>query len=118
MAKSKKITITKQVKEEVEKIIIKFNNTELKDKSQKYFPEYRGKFLYLKVMEANNLISPVCRLSYTGNIEQWEFAIFKWSSEQYDPDEWLFPGAGLADGTVNGAMKAGYEAYFKNNPFS
>ncbi len=30
---------------------------------------------------------------------------------RYDPDEWMFPGSGYLDGTVEGAMKAGLEAY-------
>jgi len=41
----------------------------------------------------------------------WDFAIFKWSTETYDPDEWMFPGSELVDGTVEGAMRAGLEAY-------
>jgi hypothetical protein len=41
----------------------------------------------------------------------WDFAIFKWSTETYDPDEWMFPGSDLVDGTVEGAMRAGLEAY-------
>jgi hypothetical protein len=41
----------------------------------------------------------------------WEFAIFKWSTERYDPDEWFFPGAEYVDGTVEGAMMAGLHAY-------
>jgi len=44
-------------------------------------------------------------------MNEWQFAIFKWSTEKYDPNEWMFPGSGLADGTVEGAMKAGLEAY-------
>lgn len=30
---------------------------------------------------------------------------------RYDPNEWFFPGSGYLDGTVEGAMKAGLEAY-------
>ena len=41
----------------------------------------------------------------------WTFAIFKYSSDRYDPEEWLFPGYGHLDGTVEGAMRAGLEAY-------
>ena len=44
-------------------------------------------------------------------MDGWEFAIYKHSSERYDPDEWFFPGAGNVDGTVEGAMEAGLEAY-------
>ena len=44
-------------------------------------------------------------------MKEWEFAIFKWTREQYEPDEWFFPGSNLFDGTIEGAMKAGLEAY-------
>ncbi len=40
-----------------------------------------------------------------------DFAIFKWSREDYDPEEWFFPGVEHVDGTIEGAMKAGLEAY-------
>ena len=56
-------------------------------------------------------MGPICRLTYTGDMAGWEFAIFKWSIERYDPDEWLFPGSQYLDGTIKGAMKAGLEAY-------
>jgi hypothetical protein len=42
---------------------------------------------------------------------EWEFAIFKWTREQYDPDEWFFSCSNLLDGTIKGAIKAGLEAY-------
>ncbi len=44
-------------------------------------------------------------------MDNWEFAIFKWSTETYDSDEWMFPGSGEIDGTVEGAMMAGLQAY-------
>jgi hypothetical protein len=50
-------------------------------------------------------------LEYTGDIKKWDFAIFKYSDERYDPEEWFFPGAGHIDGTIEGAMRAGLEAY-------
>ena len=56
-------------------------------------------------------MSQICRLTYTGDMEDWEFAIFKYSSERYDPDEWMFPGSGELDGSVEGAMRAGLAAY-------
>ena len=55
--------------------------------------------------------SQICRLTYRGDPDDWKFAIFKYSSERYDPDEWFFPGAGDVDGTVEGAMRAGLAAY-------
>lgn len=55
-----------------------------------YVPRFKGNFLYLD-RKGYNRIAPVARLKYTGNIKKWDFAIFKWSSETYDPDEWFFP---------------------------
>jgi len=54
---------------------------------------------------------PVSRMEYFRDINEWEFAIFKWSSEIYDPEECFSPGSELVDGTVEGAMKAGMRAY-------
>lgn len=51
------------------------------------------------------------RLKWTGDINKWEFAVFRYSREFYDPDEWMFPGAGEIDGTIEGALRAGEEIY-------
>ncbi len=40
-----------------------------------------------------------------------EFAVFKYSSETYDANEFFFPGAGKLDGTIEGALRAGLEIY-------
>lgn len=53
----------------------------------------------------------ICRLTYTGNVNDWKFAIYKYSDNRYDPDEWMIPGLGHLDGTIEGAMKAGLEVY-------
>lgn len=107
-----KQVIPKDIRKEADQIIEDFNNRHFRKKSDKvaYFAEVKGKFLFLKRHEYGK-ISPVARLTYTGDMEKWEFAIFKWTREEYDPDEWLFPGAGLFDGTIEGAMRAGLEAY-------
>ena len=44
-------------------------------------------------------------------MEKWSFAIYKYSDERYDAEEWFFPGVGHINGTLEGAMKAGLEAY-------
>jgi hypothetical protein len=44
-------------------------------------------------------------------MEDWSFAIYKYSDERYDEEEWFFPGSEHVDGTIEGAMKAGLEAY-------
>ena len=44
-------------------------------------------------------------------MNRWEFAIYKYSDEHYDPTEWFFDGSGEVDGTIEGAMRAGLQAY-------
>ena len=107
-----KTAIPKEIQEKAVIIIDNYNQKTFHDyiEDLSYYPEFKGKFLYLKRKEFGQ-ISPVVRLTYTGDIKNWEFAIFKWSREQYDPDEWFFPGVQHVDGTIEGAMKAGMEAY-------
>ena len=103
-------TIPVDVKEQVEKIVRRFNETELKELGCSYETRYQRSYLYLDRMEPPGR-SPVCRLKYNGKMNDWEFAIYKYSSDRYDRDEWLFPGIGCVDGTIEGAMKADLEAY-------
>jgi len=67
----KKAIIPKEVQEEVKRIIDQYNQKvfygRLDDLS--YYPEFKGKFLYLKRREFGK-ISPVARLTYTGNIKK------------------------------------------------
>ena len=49
-------------------------------------------------------------MTYTGEMDAWKFAIYKYSDERYADHE-MFPGMGEVDGTVEGAMRAGLEAY-------
>ena len=102
--------IPDEVKADVEARVEHFNTTVLRNLHCVYVPRYRGKFLYLDRQDDGRL-SPICRLEYTGNMEDWSFAIYKYSDERYDAEEWFFPGAGHVDGTLEGAMKAGLEAY-------
>ncbi len=106
-----KATISKEIQQEVSDIIDAFNQKTFKGSTDvMYLPKFKGSFLYLDRKEFDK-ISPVARLKYTGNIKKWDFAIFKWSRESYDPDEWFFPGVEHVDGTIEGAMKAGLVAY-------
>jgi hypothetical protein len=36
----------------------------------------------------------------TSEMGNWEFTIFRWSTERYDPDEWFFLSSEYEDGTV------------------
>ena len=102
--------IPDDVKREVEAIVERFNRENSARDDCYYEAQFRGKHCYLHRSDYGRL-GPICRLTYTGKMNGWDFAIFKWSSERYDPDEWMFPGDGLVDGTVEGAMRAGLEAY-------
>jgi len=108
----KKSTIPEEVKQEMNNIIDEFNKKTFHDRMDRvaYYAEFKGKFLYLNRKEYGN-ISPVARLTYSGNKKNWDFAIFRWSIEQYDPEEDYFPGVQYVDGTIEGAMKAGLKAY-------
>jgi hypothetical protein len=103
-------TIPEQIKNQVDEIVKSFNKKVIKDPNCYYVTRYKGNYLYLDRLDYSSKIS-VCRLQYTGDINKWEFAIFKYSDGRYDPNEWFFPGSGHIDGTVEGAMKAGLEAY-------
>jgi hypothetical protein len=77
----------------------------------RYCPDARGKFIYLCRLMPNGTFQRLGRLTYTGDLENMEFAIFKFSSGKYDPKERWFPGAQYLDGTIEGALKALTEAY-------
>ena len=102
--------IPEEVKQQVNEIVKRFNQTVLKDPNYYYVTRYRGNYLYLGRHDYD-YEGPICRLKYTGDIDKWEFAIYKHSNERYDPNEWLFPGDQHVDGTIEGAMRAGLEAY-------
>ena len=87
-----------------------FNPQVRKDPNSSYVARARGPYLYLDRFEYRR-VGPSCRLTSTGALANWAFAIYKYSDARYDPDEWLFPGSGHIDGTIEGALKAGLEAY-------
>ena len=116
MAKSK-VSIPTEVRAEVQKLIEKFNSEHFGDKNLReqgiiigYSARFRGKYLYLDRDEYGSP-SPICRLMWNGQMDDWDFAIYKYSSNRYAVDEWFFPGQQHVDGTVSGAMEAGLEAY-------
>ena len=102
--------LTQELKLEILNRIRKWNEGPGKKFKAPYDPEFKGRHIYLK-RQSHNGLEPVFRLSYSGNLEELDFAIFKWSSETYDADEWTFPGFEKCDGTLEGAMEAGMLAY-------
>ena len=103
-------SIPKDIKVQVEEIIADFNRETFSGAPVGYQARFRGRFLYLDRDEFG-MVGQICRLTYNGKMDDWGFAIFKWSNERYDPDEWFFPGSKEVDGTIEGAMRAGLEAY-------
>ena len=132
MAKS----IPKQVKNEVLEIVEVFNE-EYKTTFQMTF---RGQFAYLAKTEkqqintantfrqmiaqklgiqikqahaqnATVIQTKLGRLKYNGQMDNWDFAVFKYSREFYDADDWMFPGAMNLNGTIRGALSTGIELY-------
>ena len=110
MSKSKSSEIPEQVRQQVNEIVQHFNATVIQDPNRYYMPRIRSKYLYLDRLDYD-FLSHVCRLKYSGQIDHWDFAIYKYSSGTYDADEWMFPGSGHVDGTLEGAMQAGLKAY-------
>lgn len=102
--------IPDDVKQQAETAISAFNQTVIRDPDRYYVARYRGHYLYLDRL-AYGPPQRIARLVYDEATGTWEFAIFKYGDERYDADEWFFPGSDLVDGTIEGALKAGLEAY-------
>ena len=98
--------ISNEVKDKVLSIVKKFNSINKTD----YECKFRGEFLYLGRSDKYGGFGPVSRLKYSNKINDWDFAIYKYSSEGYDDRE-FFPGIEFLDGTIEGALKAGMSAY-------
>lgn len=109
-ASASRKTIPDDIKKQADEIVRKFNATVIKNAACYHVTRYKGSYLYRDRIEYGRL-GPICRLKYTGDPTKWEFAIFKYSDEVYDPEEWFFPGSQYVDGTIEGAMRAGREAY-------
>jgi hypothetical protein len=102
--------IPDQVRDQVRAIVERFNEKEMRGLPSSYTARFQGSYLYLDRNDWGRLVH-ICRLKYNGAMDSWDFAIFRYSREAYDPNEWMFPGGGHVDGTVEGAMRAGLKAY-------
>jgi hypothetical protein len=132
MAKS----ISKEIKGEVLKIVETFNQ----EHQTAFKMSFRGQFAYLAKAEkqevdiantfrqimaqkmgipikklaaqdAPTIETKLGRLKYNGKMDNWSFAVFRYSREIYDADEFMFPGAEELDGKIEGALRAGMELY-------
>ncbi len=103
--------LTPEIKLQADAIVARFNVEQLRGRPwAHYVTNYRGPHLCLGHQRGGRFW-PICRLTYTGAMNRWEFAIYKYSDEAYDPEEWCFTGAEEVDGTIEGAMRAGLKAY-------
>lgn len=102
--------IPDEVRSKILNIVARYNDDTLGNSEVRYIPRFKGAFLYLDRSDFGR-VHQICRLEYRGGLTNWTFAIYKYSSNNYSESEWLFPGSHLADGTVEGAMSAGMEAY-------
>jgi hypothetical protein len=93
------------IKTQVADRIAAFNREILRDPHVYYRARYQGLFLYLDRYDYGR-VGRICRLQYAGALDDWAFAIYKYSDERYDPDEWLFPGAEELECSCAGACQA------------
>jgi len=103
-------SISKELKMVVLESVAEFNRQNFGDWEIAYIARFRGRHVYLDREEFGSK-GPICRLTLSDKPNVWEFAIYKYSSQRYSPDEWFFPGSDEVDGTVDGAMRAGMKAY-------
>ena len=127
-----KKSIPKNVKTEVLAIVAAFNE----EHKTAFQMTFRGRFAYLaktevsalqntfrqifaekmgipisNIPQAPSVTTKLGRLAYNGEMDNWGFAVFKYSREVYDANEWFFPGAQKLDGTITGALNAGMQLY-------
>jgi hypothetical protein len=104
--------IPKEIKDEIKRIVKKFNDDELDliNDFYKYIAEFKGEEVFLKIKKYEKIF-PTARLRYSGDINNLEFAIFKYSCNEYDVNERFFPGSEYLDGTIKGALYACNTAY-------
>ena len=127
----KKSAIPAEIQDVVNQKVETYNR---KHKTQ-YLVSFKGRFCYLsrldnKKREVNALLqaarmlgfpeglinkSPeqetkIGRLGWTGDMENWDFSVFRYSNEKYD-EEAAFFMAGFVSGSIEDAMEAGYKVY-------
>ncbi len=103
-------SIPQEIKAQVQTIVEQFNQTVVCEPETFFSVRFRGQYAYLD-RDDYGPVGPRGRLTWTGDMANWDFAIYTYSSERYDPEEWMFSGAEHLDGTVEGALRACMEAY-------
>ena len=79
--------IPAKVRHEADEIIDRFNRYVLGG-SVLYVTRFKGRYLYLDRMDVLfSKAKPIGRLEFVGELTNWRFAIYKYSSDRYDPEE-------------------------------
>jgi hypothetical protein len=111
MAKSKTVKIPEEVKEAIAERVISFN----KAHKAHFQVEFKGKYCYLSKIAptfwGKAVETKLGRLEWSSDIDKLDFAVFRYGREFYDPNEFMFPGSEDLDGTIEGAMRAGFKLY-------
>jgi hypothetical protein len=76
---AKKEIISAVVQNEIMLRVITFNEKYLAKKECIYKPQIKGKFIYLMRTTFNGQLEHTCRLTYDGNLENMDFAIYRYS---------------------------------------
>ncbi len=63
--------------------------------------ELQGKYCHIR-----HNGQPLCRFKYRGNLEEWDFAIYKYSTGRYAPSEAFFPQRGRIINCLKIALSA------------
>ena len=77
--------IQDDIKLEVEKRISAFNS----QNNCKFIASFKGKFLYLDRTDSFG-VTHIFRLTFSGDIESWNAAVYKYDREVYDVKEVFF----------------------------
>jgi len=107
----KEYTVPIEVQMQLADRIMNFNKKNLAGNPCTYCVDARGKFIYLLRKTINDSFEKIGRLTYDGDLEDMDFAIFRYSIEKYDAACDYFDGIECIDGTIEGAMMAGLKAY-------
>lgn len=104
--------IPDEVRASADELLKRFNREHLKGTGITYIFRFKGRYLFIDRQDYPGMrAGKMCRLEYTGNPDSWKFAIYLYSDNGYDPEEWTFEGSSLFDGTIESALYATVEAY-------
>lgn len=73
--------------------------------------EFKGGYAYLKRVEEDQTFTKIGRLTYLEKTGEWDFTVYKYTNERYDPYEFNYPGRIHLDGTIEGVLWAGLDIY-------